>query len=252
MWSRIAFTAGLSLFASYSITHAQDARSLFSAGSGAKFETFSKNTQNTTSPSRDVKAANKSTEQKYSGLSYSIYQELSNEKIEKVSPKKVFRTGDRIRIDVTSNKSGELLVVNINPEGKSSVVSEQSVVAGKVVNVPSKGFLKFVGERGVENLFFVLSEKNPTQKTLSSTRIETIVIACLNVKADTRSLVVDDSAGNEFKVINSNGTCATDRSGTATRSLVVDVADNTGYGVIPSSRLGEGQILTLRIKLRHE
>ena len=152
---------------------------------------------------------------------------------------------------VRANKNGYLSVVNISPEGKASIVSEQQANVSADVNVPEKGFLKFVGNKGVEQLVFVLSAKPLSQNTQGKPNMAAVVAsACGSAKGSTRALVVDDTAGNEFNVVDINGSCAESKG--TTRGLVVEVAQDSGYGVVPAASLIAGQMLTLRIKLRHE
>ena len=229
----------------------QNARSLFSAGSGATFESKAANSPQAGAVASSVPQAGATTSPDYTGLSYSLFLESQNGSVNKVSPKRVFKTGDRIQVVVRANKDGFLSVVNINPQGKSSVVSEQRATAGVDMNVPEKGFLKFVGAKGAEHLVFVLSAKPLSQAAAPIPNMAAVVAAaCGSAKGGTRSLVADDSAGNEFSVVESNGSCA-EKKGT-TRSLVVEVSDDSGYGVVPAATIASGQILTLRVVLRHE
>jgi len=261
----------------------QDARALFSSGSGTSIENQSTQRASTTQQaSPAVKAAKASgsasnqagasstTQQAspaekaakasgsasnqagaYAGLSYSIFQQMGNGEVRKVSPKKSFNTGDRIRVSVRANSDGSLSVLNINPEGKSSVLSEQDVRAGVEVSVPDKGFLKFVGSKGIEQLIFVLSSKPlPKGSPNKPNMAQVLASSCPSAKSGTRSLVADDSSGNEFNVLEGNGSCAASKG--STRSLVVEVAENTGYGVVPATTLNDGQLLMLKINLRHE
>jgi hypothetical protein len=266
-------------------TYAQSARSLFSNTSGVTFESNKGEVNtgapaspasaptavkpnapsNSPKPQQDVTKATqpqkqaKSTtqaqtstpsESKYSGLSYTLLKQFPNGEVKKVSPSTVFETGDRIRVVLTSNKSGELTVSNINPKGTISLVSEQSVVAGAKVNIPNAGFLKFVGDPGVEQLIFVLAEKRLSKQASGMENpMTTIISSCF--QNNTRSLVVDDSAGNQVGLVGNNGNCIP-ASSAKTRSLVVEVSDNAGYAVMPDSSLADGQMLTLKLNLRHK
>jgi hypothetical protein len=56
-------------------------------------------------------------------------------------------------------------------------------------------------------------------------------------------LVVDDAAGNQFSVLDNSGKCGT--SSASTRSLVVEIEEDSGYGVLPVGDLSSGALLTL-------
>ena len=221
---------------------AQSARALFSTDSGTKMS-------NQSAEKKPEKHVTQKTS--YAGLQYTIFQRLDQEKSVKVSPSKKFKTGDQIKVVVTSNKKGILTAINISSDGEISVLSEQSLKAGAEVTVPSKGFLKFVGKTGVEQLVFVLSEAPfSKQKQVSNNIVESLSEACGSKNVATRGLVVDDAAGNQFSVLDNSGKCGA--SSASTRSLVVEIEEDSGYGVLPVGDLNAGALLTLKLKLVHE
>lgn len=221
---------------------AQSARALFSTDSGTKMS----------SQSAEKKPEKNATQKtSYAGLQYTIFQRIDQEKSVKVSPSKKFKSGDQIKVVVTSNKKGILTAINISSDGELSVLSEQSLKPGAEVTVPSKGFLKFVGKTGVEQLIFVLSEAPLSkQKQVSNNIVESLSESCGSKNVAARGLVVDDSAGNLFSVLDSSGKCSV--SPASTRSLVVEVEEDSGYGVLPVGDLNSGALLTLKLKLVHE
>lgn len=226
---------------------AQSARSLFSNNSGVSFDAKLNEAH---AKRRAVADADQS--KQYSGLSYSLLQQFPGGELRKVSPDKGFKTGDQIKIVLTSNKSGELSVVNIDPAGKSSLLLEKAVVAGTEVSIPEKGLLRFVGASGTEQLIFVLAAKSLSKKASElGNPMTTIISSCFQNRANTRGLALDDSAGNQVAIVDNQGKCATSSSST-TRSLVVEVVDNSGYAVMPDAALADGQMLTLKINLRHQ
>ena len=226
-------------------TYAQSARSLFSNSSGVTFNAKSGEVSD-----KAISTSGASQKESYSGLRYELLQEFPNGEVKKVSPNKTFKDGDRIKVILSSNKTGELSVVNIDPQGKPSLLMEKRISAGENINVPTKGFLKFVGEPGVEQLIFALSAKSMKQKAAELGNPMTTIISSCFRNQNTRSLAIEDSAGNQSALIDSNGKCAESNKAT-TRSLVVDVSEDSGYAVIPDNALAEGQILTLKINLRH-
>ena len=115
-----------SCFLQAPLCFSQNARSLFSNGSGATFESKAANSPQAGAVASSVPQAGATTSPDYTGLSYSLFLESQNGSVNKVSPKRVFKTGDRIQVVVRANKDGFLSVVNINPQGKSSVVSDSA------------------------------------------------------------------------------------------------------------------------------
>ena len=221
---------------------AQSARALFSTDSGTKIS--SQSAENKPEKSVTKKSS-------YAGLQYTIFQRLDQEKSIKVSPSKKFKTGDQIKVVVTSNKKGILTALNISSDGEISILSEQPLKSSAEVTVPPKGFLKFVGKSGVEQLVFVLSDAPfSRQKQVNTNILESLTEACGSKNVAARALVVDDVAGNQFSVLDNSGKCSV--SSNSTRSLVVEVEEDSGYGVLPLGDLNSGALLTLKIKLVHE
>jgi hypothetical protein len=270
---------------------AQNARSLFDSGKGVVFEAeapsevsdidlsdsddlpkeasprseqdpeYSAEKSALPSPSSDLKptdskhasavsAVPKPDKEDFSGLSYTIFKESSWQTFEAINPSTVFLSGDRIRVEVTSNKSGTLIVGNINPQGEATLLSVEGVRAGSTTRIPQNGALKFVGKPGTEKLVFVLSRE--AFSTDTSRSYESYITYC-KTSSNTRSLVVDDSAGNQFQLINADGKCSVGKNNGAatTRSIVVDLDENSGYGVVPDENLTSGQLLSLIVNLNH-
>lgn len=228
---------------------AQSARALFSTGTGTKMS----------SPSPPKKPESNVTQKtSYAGLQYTIFQRLDQNKSVKVSPSKKFKSGDQIKVVVTSNKKGILTAMNISSDGELFMLSEQSLTPGESVTVPAKGFLKFVGNKGVEQLIFVLSEAPfSNKKQFNINIVESLSGACGSKNVASRALVVDDSAGNQFSVLDDSGKCSfppfrPDAAEVSTRALVVEVEDDSGYGVLPVGDLNSGALLALKLKLVHE
>lgn len=231
----------------------QDARSLFVNGNGVNIDSKNESTEK----SAATKNTKKNIEAKdYSGISYSMFQKMNDGDIKKISPQKKFKTGDQIKISIRINKKGYLSIINIDPSGKLNLLEEKNAIPNSDINIPDKGFLKFSGEKGIEQLVILLSSKpfnsSNTEAKEDSNTIETIATACDLEDRKTRSLVVSDDQGNQFNVISQEGKCLPLKSPGNTRSLKVELNDDTGYGVIPTTDLKTGQILALKIKLYHE
>ena len=87
-------------------------------------------------------------------------------------------------------------------------------------------------------------------KQVNTNILESLTEACGSKNVAARALVVDDVAGNQFSVLDNSGKCSV--SSNSTRSLVVEVEEDSGYGVLPLGDLNSGALLTLKIKLVHE
>lgn len=259
---------------------AQKARSLFDSGTGVAIDSnanavnempASKNlvanpsannpppTANTTQVNNPAKTSPEKSKERFVGLSYTVFQEMPNGELKKVSPDTSFKTGDRIKVEVMSNLSGRLMVANIGPQGDFNEIGAQQVTAKKPISVPENGFLKFVGTPGKEQLMFVLADPKlaakpaSAQKVNASSNLNWVTIASdCQKKPASRSLVVDDSAGNQYQVLSADGSCGLQSSGSKSRSLVVDVSEKSGYGVISEDALSSGNVLALIVNLRHK
>lgn len=185
----------------------------------------------------------------YAGLSYQLYKQGPHRQFALASPDQVFLSGDRVYLEVTSNIAGTLVTGNIDSNYDATLLSIDDVVPGKVTRVPARGALKFVGVKGTEKLVFVLTED--TTSNISAASAAKFVKQC-QTGSRTRSLVVDDDVGNQFQLLESDGSCAAKKAGGRTRSIIVDVEEDTGYGVIEDEVLKSGKLLSLIINLEHQ
>ena len=254
---------------------AQKARSLFDSGTGVAIESNANATYDVpvanappaavgtnvaTKVSNPVKPPVDKPKERFVGLSYTVFQEMPSGEMRKVSPDTSFKTGDRIKVEVMSNLSGRLMVANIGPQGDFNEIGTQQVAAKKPISVPETGFLKFVGTPGKEQLMFVLADpkmaaKTPAaQKVNASSNLNWVTISSdCQKKPASRSLIVDDSAGNQYQILNADGSCGLQSaSASKSRSLVVDVSEKSGYGVITEGALSNGNVLALIVNLRHK
>ena len=249
---RIAITM-IAILASFEVcADGPSARSLFANSAGVSFDS-SAGTQPQIAPTPRASKKSSSEAFPYMGMSYTVYQKLPNGDVVTVSPKKRFKTNDLIAVEVTSNSSGVISAANVNPQGEFSFLGSQAASPGAAVRIPNKGYLRFVGDSGMEKLIFLLSAQPIVQSTAGEEKVATVFTTC-ETRVTTRSLVVDDEAGNQYRVIKADGTCSVEvaEKETKTRSLVVDVSEDKGYGVVPKKKIESGEILALGIALRHE
>ncbi len=82
------------------------------------------------------------------------------------SPQSIFRSGDRIKVSLTTNFDGFVYVLTVNPAGEltllfpsSDVGTFNAVRRGVTYQIPSKldGWFKFQGQKGQERLFVTMS-----------------------------------------------------------------------------------------------
>lgn len=112
--------------------------------------------------------------EKYIGISYQIVL-LSDEGQFRIVPKsRVFKSGERIKLLVRTNRPGYMTILNVGPTGNTHVLFNDSVGAFTLHEIPKNTNLKFVGEPGTERVLIMLSnEPNPivTQPTITATPV---------------------------------------------------------------------------------
>lgn len=268
---RCTFLITLILAISFNVVANENARSLFSKGNGVTFNTqmkvevsVDKNTsqkvaeENKNSGKVTLNSANKykdSNDHKqdrqadvkatdYAGFSYQLLKETKTGDFKRVSPGYNFKTGDRIVVEVMSNSDGYLITGNIDSLENPRLLSLNQIKSGKTIRIPQKGALKFIEPAGTEKLVFVLSNQ-PLDKSTSKKYVK----KCDN---KTRSIIfVEDDAGQSYQLLDGDGSCKTKNKNVKTRSIIVDVEDNIGYGVVESDTLTSGSLLSLIINLKH-
>jgi len=238
----------------------ENARSLFSKGNGVTFNSkmevsVSIQEERRTDISTNKTSKNKEAENKvdiiknentpsYSGFSYQLLKKTGNDEFKRVNPSYSFKTGDRIVVEVMSNSDGYLVTGNIDSNDKPRLLSLNQINAGQTVRIPQRCSLKFIEPAGTEKLVFVLSN-NQLDKQSSGK----LVKKCRN---NTRSMIfVEDDAGQSYQLLNKDGSCKAKNKNSVTRSIIVDVEDDVGYGVVEDDNLKAGELLSLIINLKH-
>jgi len=169
------------------------ARALFATGEGTAIS----------ASSVPKEAAPAKRKESFSGISYKILEVAENGAETSVngaetsvSSRKIFRSGDKIRISAKVNKSGYLRVINVGPTGNINKLFEARVNSAQRVTIPQQGAFRFAGPAGVERVFILLS--NVPFESDNSTGFS----ACGTVKfARSRDLVIEDSMESEFSVV---------------------------------------------------
>ncbi|MCI0468912.1 MAG: DUF4384 domain-containing protein, partial [Nitrospirae bacterium] len=100
--------------------------------------------------------------EKYIGVSYQLVLLKEDGQFQVVSKSRTFRTGERLKILVRSNKAGYMTIMNIGPTGNTHVLFNEYVEAFTMQEIPRNTNLRFAGAPGTEKLLIMLSnEPNP-------------------------------------------------------------------------------------------
>lgn len=224
---------------------------------------------------------------KGAGVSYKIILISKDGQTKVVPTSHVFKTGDKIKLLVKTNKSGYLSILNLGSSGNTHVLFNEYVEADKEIEIPPKSNLRFVGKPGVERILVMLSmnpnpllnpqntggkeastvtsktppthsaqPNSPTQPstpTPSTNRdideLTTPLPLILASLEGAKDIVLEDDLKTSYAVISTQDNFKPQK--VSSTEIKVESKDGSHYGVVPASVLNKG-ILTLEIKLKHK
>ncbi len=127
------------------------AKALFDSGEGTSVKMSSG------APSSSTAVAQAPKREKYVGLSYKLALLKPNGDFTIVPKSHVFKTGDRVKLIVRSNREGYLTILNVGPSGNTNVLFNDYVEARTMYEIPRNTNFRFVGEPGTEKVLIMLS-----------------------------------------------------------------------------------------------
>ena len=130
---------------------ARGAKALFDSGEGTSVRMSSG------APTSSTAVAQAPKQEKYVGLSYKLALLKPNGDFTIVPKSHTFRSGDRVRLLVRSNRQGYLTILNIGPTGNTNVLFNDYVEARTMYEIPRNTNFRFVGEPGTEKVLIMLS-----------------------------------------------------------------------------------------------
>ena len=100
--------------------------------------------------------------EKYVGISYKIALMKPNGDFSVVPRTRTFKSGERIKLLVRTNRAGYLTIMNIGPTGNTHVLFNEYVEAKQLYEIPKATCLRFAGAPGTEKVMIMLSNnQNP-------------------------------------------------------------------------------------------
>ena len=111
--------------------------------------------------------------EKYTGISYQLVL-LSDDGQFKIVPKsRTFRTGEKIKMLIRTNRPGYMTILNVGPTGRTNVLFNDYVEAFTIQEIPRNTNFRFAGDTGVEKVLVMLSDNpnpigNQTTTTVSA------------------------------------------------------------------------------------
>lgn len=237
------------------------AKSLFSGDNGVTEDTgnLGSEAEKTVSKKPIHKSNNKND---YSGLSYWIERQ-SDEGMQRVTTSSTFTSGNRVRLHVKSNRSGYLYVVNQGSSGHSDFLfpatsnDREYIDANQTYTVPAHGgYIRFDSQPGQEVVWIFLSQyplspNAPAQNTIMPNN-SPMKMANYNPCGGKDLLIeapgnLQSSCGMGSKDLVVEDDSAPQASPTSITPLAP-----AEYVVGPTELMNKGQILSLRVVLRHE
>jgi hypothetical protein len=100
--------------------------------------------------------------EKYVGISYKIALMKPNGDFSIVPRTRTFKSGERIKLLVRTNRPGYLTIMNIGPTGNTHVLFNEYVESKQLYEIPKATSLRFAGAPGTEKVMIMLSaNQNP-------------------------------------------------------------------------------------------
>lgn len=109
-------------------------------------------------PSQQTAQAPKA--EKYVGISYQLMLVKDDGSIRAVTKARTFRSGEKVKMLVRTNRPGYLTILNIGPTGNTNVLFNEYIEAATFTEIPKGTVMKFAGAAGTEKLLVMLSD-NP-------------------------------------------------------------------------------------------
>lgn len=98
--------------------------------------------------------------EKYVGISYQLMLVKDDGSIQPVTKARTFRSGEKVKMLVRTNRPGYLTILNIGPTGNTNVLFNDYIEAATFTEIPKGTVMKFAGAPGTEKLMVMLSD-NP-------------------------------------------------------------------------------------------
>ncbi|MBF0338574.1 MAG: DUF4384 domain-containing protein [Magnetococcales bacterium] len=163
-----------------------------------------------------------------------------------VSGKRVFRTGDRIKIIAQSNRPGNLAVYNVGPTGNVNYLFKGPVTPFTPIEIPQTTAMRIVDPPGTEAIFFELSgasDRIPVEAGPTCKPNELMASA-----SGSRDIVVEDTIGTNYAVY-SRENCSIESTGS--KDIVLESDNGNNYGVVPSALIEAGKSFLVQVRLKH-
>jgi hypothetical protein len=187
----------------------------------------------------------------YVGISYKIALLQENGEFKIVPKSRIFKSGEKVKLLIRTNKSGYMTILNVGPTGNTNVLFNEYVEAYTNYEIPKTSAFKFVPPPGTEKLIIMLSNKpNLVAQSYASAAPEIISSMEYGRGAGAKGAkdIVVDEMESSYGIISSKNWKPLKMGA---KDMIVESTEGSHYGVIPVSSIPEDGILTVIVKLTH-
>ncbi|SEM72018.1 protein of unknown function [Syntrophus gentianae] len=259
------------------------AKAIFDSGEGPSVSMSS--TSGKSSPvKKTVKQATPSRE-RYVGISYQLMLLSDDGQMRSVTKARTFRSGERMKMLVRTNRPGYMTILNIGSSGNTNVLFNEYVDAYTMHEIPKTTTFKFVGNPGTETLMIMLSDNpspiggqqgavsasssspssaapsysssDPGMSTASSSvadlpppppvQIASSMDGAKSLRG-AKDIVVDDMQTSYAVISPKTGWKPASKGA---KDIILESEGGKNFGVVPAAAISDGGILTMQVKLRH-
>lgn len=233
---------------------ATGAKALFYSGEGTSFVASSGPNEPKTKKYAGNSSQKKAPKSRYMGVAYWIDLLTPDGRHMLASKNRVFRSGEKFKLNVKANRPAYLYVINIGSTGRSRVLFPSSntidnyVDANTVYSIPGSRYMMFDSNPGEETLLILLSPRpimDVNQQAPSFDSYQNREVVALAQYRGSKDIVVEDAEMSSSKDIVLEGA-------TAAQWEQAEMPVSS-YAVAPLLSLErEGKAVSVFVKLRHE
>jgi len=266
------------------------AKAIFDSGEGPSVSMSSTPAKSTPVRSvvakKTVKQAAPSRE-RYTGISYQLMLLSDDGQMTSVTKARTFRSGERIKMLVRTNRPGYMTILNIGSSGNTNILFNEYVEAYTMHEIPKATTFRFVGRPGTETLMIMLSDNpspivggqqgavtaggpspsssspsysspDPGMSTASTSVADLPPPPPIEIASNmegakslrgAKDIVIEDDMQTSYAVISPKTGWKPASKGA--KDIVLESEGGKNFGVIPASAISEGGILTMQVRLRH-
>jgi hypothetical protein len=137
------------------------AKAIFDSGEGPSVSMYSSPGKSAKTPVKKTTKHVSAAKEKYVGISYQLMLLSEDGRMRAVTKARTFRSGERIKMLVRTNRPGYLTILNVGSSGNTNLLFNDYVDAYTMHEIPKTTTFRFVGAPGTERLMIMLSD-NPS------------------------------------------------------------------------------------------